>query len=343
MPTFSSLFAGSLMRAWQRRGVLACLLWPLSMLFLLLLTARRALYAVGVLKRTTLAVPVIVIGNIFVGGTGKTPLVIWLIAQLRAQGFTPGVISRGYGSQAEQVQPVSADMSPLQVGDEPLLIAQKTGAPMMVGRKRAAAAQALLTAHPEVNVIVSDDGLQHYALDRSIEIQLSDSRGHGNGWLLPAGPLREPASRRSDFYVVNGGVANTGGSYAMTLKAVRAERLAQRSEQLELSELAKQSGTKNIAAAAGIGNPARFFDMLRAQGVALSAELALPDHFDFASNPFEHSAADIMLITEKDAVKCAGNHALVQNTSLWVVPVEATINGSLAENIVEKLRGHPTA
>lgn len=343
MSTFSSLFAGSLMRAWQGRGLLACLLWPLSMLFLLLLTVRRTLYTAGLLKRTRLAVPVIVVGNIFVGGTGKTPLVIWLLAQLRAQGFTPGVISRGYGSQAHQVQPVSAGMSPHQVGDEPLLIAQKTAAPMMVGRQRVDAAQALLAAYPQVNVIVSDDGLQHYALDRAIEIQLSDSRGHGNGWLLPAGPLREPASRRSDFYVVNGGVTNAEGSYAMTLHAVRAERLAQRSEQLDLSELAKQSGTKKIAAAAGIGNPARFFNMLRAQGVTLSAEQALPDHFDFASNPFEECAADIILITEKDAVKCASNHTLAQDTRLWVVPVEATIDGSLAENIVEKLRGHPTA
>ncbi len=335
------------MRAWQGHGVLACLLWPLSMLFLFVLTVRRALYAAGLLKSTRLAVPVIVVGNIFVGGTGKTPLVIWLVAQLRAQGFTPGVISRGYGSEAHQVQPVSAGMSPQQVGDEPLLIAQKTGAPMMVGRKRVAAAQALLAAHPEVNVIISDDGLQHYALDRAIEIQLSDSRGHGNGWLLPAGPLREPASRRSDFYVVNGGVAGKEGSiddsYTMTLQAVRAERLAQRSEQLNLSELAKQSSTKQIAAAAGIGNPARFSNMLRAQGVALSTEQALPDHFDFASNPFEDNAADIILITEKDAVKCASNPALVQDTRLWVVPVEATIDGSLAENIVEKLRGHPTA
>lgn len=343
MSTFSSLFAGSLMRAWQGRGVLACLLWPLSMLFLLLLTMRRALYATGLLKTTRLAVPVIVVGNIFVGGTGKTPLVIWLIAQLRAQGFVPGVISRGYGSQANQVQYVSAGMSPQQVGDEPLLIAQKTGAPMVVGRKRAAAAQALLAAHPEINVLVSDDGLQHYALTRTIEIQLSDSRGHGNGWLLPAGPLREPASRCSDFYVVNGGVVKNDGSYAMALNAVRAERLAQRSEQLDLSELAKQSGPKNIAAAAGIGNPARFFTMLREQGLKLSAELALPDHFDFSSNPFEDSAADIILITEKDAVKCIGNPALVHDTRLWVVPVEATIDGSLAENIVEKLRGHPTA
>lgn len=343
MSMFSSFFEGSLMRAWQRRGLIACLLWPLSMLFWFVLTVRRALYNVGVLTRTTLPVPVIVVGNIFVGGTGKTPLVIWLIKELRAQGFTPGVISRGYGAQAELVQSVSADKSPQLVGDEPLLIAQKTAAPMMVGRNRVAAAQALLAAYPEVDVIISDDGLQHYALDRTIEIQLSDMRGHGNGWLLPAGPLREPVSRRSDFYVVNGGAAVTDVTWAMQLLAVRAERLAQRSEHLALSGLAGKSGAINIAAAAGIGNPARFFGMLRAQGIRLSAEQPLPDHFDFASNPFEQNTADIILITEKDAVKCAGKPELMQDARLWVVPVEATIYGALAGNIVEKLRGHPTA
>lgn len=343
MSNSSPVMTGILTRAWQGRGVLACLLWPLSLVFRLLIAIRRALYAVGLLKCTTLPVPVIVIGNIFVGGTGKTPFAIWLIAQLRAHGFSPGVISRGYGGQVEQVQAVNGGMSPLFVGDEPLLIAQKTGVPMMVGRNRVAAAQALLAAHPEVDVIVSDDGLQHYAIDRTIEIQLSDTRGHGNGWLLPAGPLREPASRRSDFYVINGGAVSADNTYAMQLLAVRAEQLAQRSEHINLSELADKSGAMQIAAVAGIGNPARFFTMLRTQGVRLSEEHALADHFDFASNPFQNIAADIILITEKDAVKCASNPSLVQDARLWVVPVEATISGSLTKNIVEKLRGHPTA
>ena len=343
MSTSSPVIASILTRAWAKRGLLAYFLWPLSCVFYLLVTVRRALYAARLLKRTTLAVPVIVIGNIFVGGTGKTPLAIWLIAQLRAHGFSPGVISRAYGVQLEQVQAVNASMSARLVGDEPLLIVQKTGVPMMVGRHRVAAAQALLAAHPEVDVIISDDGLQHYALDRTIEIQLSDKRGHGNGWLLPAGPLREPVSRRSDFYVVNGATALPKNNYAMQLLAVRAEHLMQRSEHIELSDLAKKSATIKIAAVAGIGHPARFFAMLRTQGLTLSEELALADHFDFASNPFQHIAADIILITEKDAVKCAGIQLLAQDARLWVVPVEATISGSLTKNIVEKLRGHPTA
>ena len=343
MSTSPPVIATIFTRTWRERGVLACLLWPLSVAFFLLVTIRRALYMAGLLKRTTLPVPVIVVGNIFVGGTGKTPLVIWLIAQLRAHGFSPGVISRGYGGQAERVQAVNASMSPLLVGDEPLLMAQKTGVPMMVGRHRVSAAQALLAVHPDVDVIISDDGLQHYALARTIEIQLSDTRGHGNGWLLPAGPLREAASRCSDFYVVNGGAVGTDNTYAMQLLAVRAEQLGHRSEHIDLSDLAKKSGAMNVAAVAGIGNPARFFAMLRAQGVTLSEEHALADHFDFASNPFQDIAADIILITEKDAVKCASNPTFVQDTRLWVVPVEATISGSLTKNIVEKLRGHPTA
>lgn len=329
-----------LLRAWQTRDWLACLLWPLSLLFWLIQALRRMLYATGIYKTEMLPVPVIVVGNIFVGGTGKTPLVIWLVAQLRAHGFVPGVISRGYGNNTHAVQAVTAQMSAQQAGDEPLLIAKKTGVPLMVGRNRVAAARALLSAHPQVNVIVSDDGLQHYALGRTIEIQLSDTRGHGNGWLLPAGPLREPASRQSDFYVINGAQAVAKNSFCMQLNSTHAERLTDRNQQMTWAELATK---KNIAASAGIGNPQRFFDMLRAQGITLDTVQALPDHFDFSVNPFEKIAADIILITEKDAVKCASIHAISQDERLWVVPVEATLDLSLIENIVEKLRGHTTA
>lgn len=329
-----------LSRAWQRRGPLACLLWPLSLVFWLLQALRSALYKAGALRSVSLPVPVIVIGNIFVGGTGKTPLLIWLLAQLREQGFTPGVISRGYGRHAEQVLAVTALMSPQQVGDEPLLIAQKTAAPMMVGRNRVAAGLALCAAFPEVDVIISDDGLQHYALARTVEIQLSDARGHGNGWLLPAGPLRERPSRRSDFYVVNGAAETGEHAFRMQLTGTHAEQLTDRSRQRPLSALLSQQG---IAAVAGIGHPQRFFDMLRAQGVVLSEQRALPDHFDFSVNPFAAIAADIILITEKDAVKCEAIDMIARDSRLWVVPVQTTITGSLVKNIVEKLRGHSPA
>lgn len=330
----------TLLRAWQRRGLLAWLLLPLSLAYGALVAVRRALYAVGLLKQTRLPVPVVVVGNIYVGGTGKTPLVIWLVEQLRLRGFTPGVIARGYGARVDQVTEVGAASSPLEVGDEPLLVAQKTGAPVFVGRQRAGAAQRLLAMHPAVDVIIADDGLQHYALGRQVEIELSDARGHGNGWLLPAGPLREPASRRSDFRVVNDARGAPPGSHAMRLAGEHAEQLCDRSRRLPLASL--PDGAR-VAAAAGIGHPQRFFDMLAAKGVRLVATQALPDHFDFSVNPFGALEADIILITDKDAVKCGRIEALASDHRLWTVPVTAVVDGALADNIVEKLRGHPTA
>ena len=324
-----------LTRAWQGRGLVAWLLLPLTLIFYLITACRRIFYRRGIFSVWTPPVPLIVIGNIFVGGTGKTPLVIWLVSALRAGGFTPGVISRGYGGSADAVIEVRTDMPATQTGDEPLLIAQKSEAPVFVGRDRVAAARALLAAYPQVDVIISDDGLQHYALGRTLEIQLSDTRGHGNGWLLPAGPLREPASRKSDFYVINGVTQNSSVGYAMQLTGQHAEQLVDRRQHADLSSLKD----KRVAAVAGIGHPERFFGMLRAHGVSLQFTQALPDHFDFSSNPFAAITADIILITEKDAVKCSRIAGIAQDTRLWTVPVEATIAGPLAQHILEKLRG----
>ena len=331
--------AGTLMRAWRGRGWLASLLLPLSLLYRALTGLRRGLFAIGLLKQARLPVPVIVVGNIFVGGTGKTPLVIWLVEQLRARGFRPGVISRGYGASVDGVTEVDERSLPSAVGDEPLLIALKARVPVVVGRRRVLAAQHLLQRHPDTDVIVSDDGLQHYALGRTVEIQLSDARGHGNGWLLPAGPLREPASRRSDFYVGNGVLPPAGG-HLMKLAGDHAEQLVDRARRMPLAAL--PAGAR-VVAAAGIGNPQRFFDMLAAQGVLLAEAIALPDHFDFSHNPFQDVAADFILVTDKDAVKCARTDTLAADPRLWAVPVEASIAGPLADQIVEKLRGHPTA
>ncbi|MBW8901401.1 MAG: tetraacyldisaccharide 4'-kinase, partial [Massilia sp.] len=194
----------TLTRAWLRRGPLALTLWPLSLLFGALSGSRRALYRAGVLRAEKLPVPVIVVGNIFIGGTGKTPLTIWLASVLRDAGFHPGVISRGHGRAGEEALAVHAASSSEEAGDEPLLIAQRAQCPVVVGRRRVQAGRSLLAAHPEVDVIISDDGLQHYSLARDLEIVLFDARGVGNGFLLPAGPLREPPSRRRDFTVVNG-------------------------------------------------------------------------------------------------------------------------------------------
>jgi tetraacyldisaccharide 4'-kinase len=288
---------------------------------------------------------VLVVGNIFIGGTGKTPLTIWLAETLLAAGFRPGIISRGHGGAGSAPRPVTADALAGEVGDEPLLIARRTGCPVMVGRDRPAAGRALLAAHPDVNVIISDDGLQHYALQRDIEIVLFDGRGAGNGWLLPAGPLREPVSRKRDFTVVNApaltpplAAAVGAAPFRMQLAGQVAERMMARGERIALKDLAG----RRLAAAAGIGNPERFFAMLRAQGLAFAA-VPLPDHHDFLDQPFAHVDADIILITEKDAVKCGQIENLKNDPRLWVVPVTAQLDAALAEQIVEKCRGCSTA
>jgi tetraacyldisaccharide 4'-kinase len=337
----NSSLESTLTRAWLRRGALACALWPLSLLFRALAAARARLYRAGILASERLPVPVIVVGNIFIGGTGKTPLTIWLAEALRAAGFTPGVISRGHGSDGAAPRPVTPDSSAREVGDEPLLIARRSGCPVMVGRARAAAGRALLAAHPQVDVLIADDGLQHYALARDIEIVLFDGRGVGNGWLLPAGPLREPPARRRDFTVVNApeltpqlAVAVGGAPFRMQLGGGYAERLAQPDQRLPLASLAG----RRIVAAAGIGNPGRFFAMLRSAGLTIE-ELALPDHHDFLDDPFARVDAELILITEKDAVKCGQIENLKNDPRLWVVPVTAQIDAALAEQIVEKCRG----
>jgi tetraacyldisaccharide 4'-kinase len=316
----ASSLESTLTHAWLRRGPLACALFPVSLLFRALSALRARLYRSGALASTRLPVPVIVVGNIFIGGTGKTPLTIWLAAALRAAGFTPGI----------------AD-----VGDEPLLIARRTGCPVVVGRVRADAGRALLAAHPEVDVLITDDGLQHYALARDIELVLFDGRGVGNGWLLPAGPLREPPSRRRDFTVVNAphlspelAAAVGPRPFRMQLAGRHAERLAAPCERVDLAALQG----RRIVAAAGIGNPGRFFAMLKAAGLAF-AELPLPDHHDFRDDPFAGVDADVILVTEKDAVKCGQIENLKNDPRLWVVPVTAQIDAALAEQIVEKCRG----
>ena len=352
-------------RTWASRGLWAWLLLPLSLLFLILSTLRRSLYRCGLLKSQRMRVPVIIVGNVFVGGTGKTPLTIWLVQALRASGFHPGVISRGYGRKDEAPLEVHASSSASDVGDEPLLIAQRAQCAVMVGRDRVAVAQALLAAHPQIDVIVSDDGLQHYRLARDIEIVLSDARGVGNGWLLPAGPLREPASRQRDFSVLNensnldsangSSLADASAHVSASDNVFRMQLLgdlafplldAANDQLTSARSLASFVDARNstpaptrIVAAAGIGNPARFFAMLRAAGLQFEA-LPLPDHFDFTSNPFAQLEADIILMTEKDAVKCRQNDVLRNDPCLWVVPVTARLDGALAEKIVEKLRGH---
>ncbi|MEM8510877.1 tetraacyldisaccharide 4'-kinase [Massilia sp. MP_M2] len=337
----------TLTRAWLRRGPLAVALLPVALLFGALAAVRRRLFQSGLKQSARLPVPVIVVGNIFIGGTGKTPLTIWLAEALRAAGMQPGIISRGHGGDAGQdgaPRAVTRESDPRAVGDEPLLIAQRTGCPVVIGRQRAEAGRALLAAHPDVDVLITDDGLQHYALARDIEIVLFDGRGVGNGWLLPAGPLREPSSRRRDFTVVNVpeitpalARAVGGAPYRMLLSGQYAEPL-QGGVRVPLADLR----ATRLVAAAGIGHPARFFSMLRAAGLA-PGELPLPDHHDFLDDPFAAVDAEIILITEKDAVKCRQLEHLKDDPRLWVVPVTAQLDPALAEQIVEKCRGRSPA
>ncbi|MCS0589302.1 tetraacyldisaccharide 4'-kinase [Massilia norwichensis] len=346
----ASSLESTLTRAWLRRGPLAIALWPLSLLFRLLASLRAGLFRAGVLQSGRLPVPVIVVGNIFIGGTGKTPLTIWLVEQLRAAGLRPGVISRGHGGEGDSgPREVLPESSAREVGDEPLLIAHRTGCPVVVGRRRVDAGRYLLERHPEVNVVVTDDGLQHYALQRDVELVLFDGRGVGNGWTLPAGPLREPPSRRRDFTVVNTpeltpalARAVGGRPYRMQLAGEYAAPLRDAQQRVPLSSLATTMAGKRIVAAAGIGNPGRFFAMLKAAGLAVQ-ELPLPDHHDFLDDPFRGLDADLILITEKDAVKCRQLEHLNNDPRLWVVPVTAQLDAVLAAQIVEKCRGRPTA
>lgn len=344
----SNSMANGWMNIWLKRGMISVLLWPLSLLFRAIVAFRRFAYSNNWFKSSRLPVPVLVVGNIFVGGTGKTPLVIWLVEILRKAGFNPGVISRGYGTSNNDPVLVTDQSKSDQAGDEPLLIVSKTGCPLVVCRKRVKAGEFLLSRHPDVDIIISDDGMQHYALARDVEIMLFDGRGGGNGWMLPAGPLREPVSRRRDFTVINGNNIPAPGNpiYVedMTLMRMvtdKAEQLKDRTQIKKLQEIQTSSSgdSLKIVAAAGIGNPSRFFASLRMARLNFM-EMPLPDHFAFSSNPFGKLDADIILITEKDAVKCAQIDEIVSDERMWVVPARLEIdnNDELERRIVEKCR-----
>jgi len=294
----------SFRHVWARTGVLTLLLSPLAALFAAVSGARRLAYRRGWLTPVAVGVPVIIVGNITVGGSGKTPLTIWLVNRLRARGHRPGVVSRGYGGAARGCVEVQADSPPAEVGDEPLLIHLKTAAPVVGGRDRVAAARTLLARHPGVDGIVADDGLQHYRLQRDIELAVIDAAsGLGNGWLLPAGPLREPRSRLRSVdavvQVVRGGAEPpvVGAAWRADYRAGQAYRLRAPLEKRALGELPP----RDWLAVTGIGRPQGFFAMLEAQGIRFSPR-AFADHHAF--QPQELPAGAAVLMTEKDAVKC---------------------------------------
>lgn len=333
------MFARWLQRQWFERRRLTPALWllaPLAGLYVILSGLNRWLA-----RPRRLAVPVIVVGNITVGGAGKTPLTLWLAAHLQARGWHPGIVSRGYGRRDDYVRPVLPDALPDTVGDEPLLLARRSGVPVWVGRQRGEVGLAMLAAHPEVDVVLCDDGLQHYALARDVEIAVFDARGIGNGWRLPLGPLRESPARlaKVDAVVANGlapeRLPGIRPVFTMRLQPGAFYRLDDPGLTCTADDL-RQRG--RLHALAGIGNPQRFFATLAGLGLVCETH-PFPDHHRYTVADLAFAREGVLLMTEKDAVKCA--HLSLGET--WVLPVEAELPSALIDLIVEKLRGRTAA
>jgi tetraacyldisaccharide 4'-kinase len=286
-----------LQRAWLERGAVARLLWPLSRLFGVLAALRRALYRVGWLRTERASVPVVVVGNVVAGGAGKTPVVMAIVEHLRARGVRAGVISRGHGRRTTDCREVRDDSDPRDVGDEPALVRRSTRAPVFVAARRIDAARALTAKYPDVRVIVCDDGLQHLALARDIEVCVFDDRGIGNGWLLPAGPLREPWPRACDLVLHTGARPAFAGFTAR--RSLAESAVSADGATVPLAALVGRP----LIAVAGIAKPDAFFQMLRDQGLVLARCIALPDHHDFDDWTRVATADATVLCTEKDALK----------------------------------------
>ncbi|MCC6210620.1 MAG: tetraacyldisaccharide 4'-kinase [Burkholderiales bacterium] len=322
------------MRHWARRGAVAWLLWPVSLLFGVLVFFRRALYKLGIFKSHGAGIPLIVIGNLSAGGSGKTPLVLRTVEILREHGWKPGIVSRGYGGSSRQPREASIASDPSAVGDEPMLLARRSGCPVWVAPERVAACRALRERHPECDVIVSDDGLQHYALRRAVEICIVDARGFGNGFLQPAGPLREPASRLGsvDLVVAHGAPGVRG--HAMTLEGERLVRFADARD----VRAAKSFAGQRVHAVAGVGDPARFFQQLAGFGIEVVPH-PFPDHHRFGARDFDFGDAGPVVMTEKDAVKCKP----FARANFWVFPVSASLDPAFERRLLEKLGGPKAA
>ncbi|MDF0534281.1 tetraacyldisaccharide 4'-kinase [Shewanella sp. A32] len=319
-------------RIWYGRHWSRWLLWPLSWLFALISGLRRLAFRLGIKQQQLLPVPVILVGNITVGGSGKTPVVIYLIELLRRQGYRPGVISRGYGSEQTTARMVTADSTPADVGDEPCMIVNRTGVPMAVGSDRIATGLLLLQS-AGVDVIISDDGLQHYRLGRALELLVLDAkRGLGNGMLLPAGPLREGAWRLStvDFILSNGAKQDAQGHYAMTLKSAGLRAVS------SLNQNSVPTTAEPITAIAGIGNPQRFFETLQAEGFNLAQTKVFADHHPYNVQDFAmFSSQQPLLMTEKDAVKC---RAFAGDNNWWYLAVDAVFSAEFESQLLARVR-----
>ncbi len=305
-------------------------LLPLAAVYRALAQARAALYRRGLLKAVELPVPVIVVGNLSVGGTGKTPFIIWLAARLKERRFRVGVVTRGYrGRTRNWPQAVSAASDPLEVGDEAVLLARRTGCPVSAGPDRVAAARQLLAATP-VDVLLSDDGLQHYRLARRLEVAVVDgARGMGNGLCLPAGPLREPVERlqQVDAIVVNGGDWGHAGVFRGAAVVSAVYRLKDRAP-----GTLEQFKGRAVHAVAGIGNPQRFFDLLEEAGIEVIAH-PLRDHASFGPEQLTFEEPGPVLITEKDAVKCES----FAPDDVWCVAVDLVFDSNRSARLLQVL------
>ena len=334
----------ALARTWySRRPTLAsALLGPLAWIFGGAAALRRAGYRSNLLRRTRIGVPVVVVGNITAGGSGKTPLVAALVRALAARGRHPGIVSRGHGRRTGDTREVRVGDDPRDAGDEPLLLAA-TGVPIVVGRDRVAAARALLAAHPDVDVVVADDGLQHYGLARDVEIAVVDAaREFGNERLLPAGPLREPVSRLDS---VDALVWRTAPGTRPRMRAHAHEFVVEyrpaawinvidASRRFDAAWLADRASV----AIAGIANPDSFFDVLRAQGFA-GRTCAFADHHRYTRNDVAFPGAPAVLMTGKDAVKCRA----FGDARMWMLPIDARIDPALVDFVLEKIDGPQVA
>ena len=334
----SNLTLEAIEHAWRKKNALFyCVLVPLSLVFGVTSALRRGAFKFGLLKSYALPVPVIIVGNINVGGSGKTPVVIWLVEQLKKQGYKPAVISRGYGGSVTRPTAVIATSNPIQVGDEPVLIASRCQCPLWVGADRVHTGVELLKAYPECDVIVSDDGLQHYRLKRDFEIAVIDNEGLHNTNLLPAGQLREPLSRLNTVnaviknaeptYTANN-LTNLPNSYSMQLMGEQFYNLVNPI----LKATAPDFKRKSVKAMAGIGKPLRFFEHLRKLGLTFASS-SFEDHHVYTQQEVVNIDCDVLVMTEKDAVKCKS----FAQAHHWVLPVDAQIEANLMPLILKKI------
>jgi tetraacyldisaccharide 4'-kinase len=329
---------GALTQLWYGDARGAALLAPLAWLYGAAIALRRRAYELHLLRRQGVGCPVVVVGNLTVGGTGKTPLVAWLAQQLQTRGYAVGIVSRGYGSSARAARLVAAHASWQEVGDEPLLLAQHTGCMTAVGADRVAAGR-LLSAHG-VNVVVSDDGLQHLRLAPDCRVVVVDGeRLFGNGRLLPAGPLREPIAElhKADAVVINGAAPRRipwGSAQALDAPIIKMQLVP--GAALALAGGARRAledfRGMRVHAVAGIGNPQRFFRELRAGGIDV-IEHAFADHHALVASDLEFGDDLPVLMTEKDAVKCRG----FADARLWYVPVTALLTDAYAELLLARV------